>query len=137
MPPVREGGEALGNIAAAGDFQHVAPEGVGTLFGYNDRCLRLVLRPRRSASGTSATASRLGNVVATWVLVISLAAIMSALVVVDVLAMRSCVCVGVSVAVAAMGRCRDIVGVFQEVLLSSRPELIQSATVILRISQMK
>ncbi|KAF1863956.1 hypothetical protein Lal_00031097 [Lupinus albus] len=37
VPAVSEGGNALGNIVAAADLQHVAPKRVGDLLGYNNR----------------------------------------------------------------------------------------------------
>lgn len=118
MPPVREGGEALSDVAAAADFQDVAAQGVGALLGYDDRRLRLVLGARRAAPGPPAGASGLGGVVGIGILVVGGVAVVevSALVGVGVLALRG----GVGVAVAAIG-CRGggVIRVFEEVLLAS------------------
>lgn len=117
MPPIREGGDALGNIAAAADFQHVAPEGVGAFLGYNDGWPGLVLGARRSASGPAAAAAGLDCIVASRVLVVGFEVVVAGLVVLGVLAVRGGVCDGVGVGIVAIGG--GGVGVVQEFLLSS------------------
>ncbi|PQQ06617.1 hypothetical protein Pyn_29713 [Prunus yedoensis var. nudiflora] len=45
MPPLGKGGNAIHNVAAAADFQDVAPERVGALFGDDYWRFGLVFRP--------------------------------------------------------------------------------------------
>jgi len=94
---VGEGGDALRDVAAAGDFQDVAAERVGAFFGYDNRRLGLVLGPGRPATWPPTTASRLRTFVASEVLVLVVS-------VVPVDLFLRGVGVGVGVAVAAIGR---------------------------------
>lgn len=64
MPPLGKGGNAIHNVAAAADFQDVAPERVGALFGDDYWRFGLVFRPWRSATRSPVAASRLEAVVA-------------------------------------------------------------------------
>lgn len=64
MPPLGKGGNAVHNVAAATNFQHMASESVGALFGDDYGGFRLVLRPGRPATRPPVAASRLEAVMA-------------------------------------------------------------------------
>lgn len=134
MPAIGEGGNTLGDIAAAADFQHVAPKRVGGFFGYNDGGFWLVLRPRRTATGPAAAAAAgLGGFVATGVLVVGFAPVVAAIIIFGVLGVKVCV----AIAAISWGGVGVGIGVIHEFLLSSRPETIEPAMVIFRVSELK
>jgi len=114
---VGEGGDALRDVAAAGDFQHVASERVGAFFGYDNRRLGLVLGPGRPSTWPPTAASGLRTFVASEVLVLVVPVVPADLF------LRG-VGVGVGVAVAAIGRSSiRVVIVLHQLLLSNHPHI--------------
>lgn len=109
VPPLGKAGNAVDDVAAAADFQHVAPERVGRLLSDDYRGFGFVLRAGWSASGPAVAGARLEAVVAARarVLIVAFSIVVPAVLVVLVLLRGS----GVWVAGAAVSGCGVGVGV--------------------------
>lgn len=109
VPPLGKAGNAVDDVAAAADFQHVAPERVGRLLGDDYRGFGFVLRAGWSASGPAVAGARLEAVVTAraGVLIVAFSIVVPAVLVVFVLLRGS----GVWVAGAAVSGCGVGVGV--------------------------